>query len=848
MIGVHRWAGTLLALGLAAASAPEARAHFPHDVIAELALSGDGADARIVAQYLFPGRSLLLISDDGGGSWGYAAPEMAREVLESLHAAPDGTLFAADALADAPWRSDDGGWSWTPTPSPDGTPVRCAVPSPAYGQAAVVFACAETGLFRSGDGGESWFPVDDLPASVVDVAMAPGYPDDPVVFALTGDAGLWRTLDDGGVWSAVPLPDDGRATALTFSPDFEDDGRVWIGMSTGAVLGSEDAGQSWTAAWPEPDGEPLDQAIHDVVALSADRVLAISADHAVMCSDDGGVEWSLCEAGIPRQAEQHSRFWGHYRRLERPAGGNSPVGLAAWEGLALGKEAGERWSESCTVGPDYVRAVAFSPGYPQDPTIWSGTYGGGVHVSEDGGLSWEVWADDKEHQFTEALAPSPAYPDDPVLFVVSSRRLLRTDDGGDSFRQLHATGIALVHDVALSPGFPTDGIVFAIGTAEDEGQWVIARSADGGESWDEAWRGDDSGLAQITSLAPSPRFVEDGALYGVQTEPAAVLRSMDDAGSWEIVFTPEGEEGVHRIVPAGDELLAIGDGGSVWRSEGDGWATVATLERGVVGARAFPLPEAGAAIYLSVDPPGLLRSLDGGSSWTEVPTPFASLVLDVAVPPDDPEQGTLVASTHYGTFASCDDGESWQLLGRLLRLEDGACPLRYEGDGWRRVAGGTGTMATRSHEAGDAMEFAFVGRRVRWLASAFPDGGQARVLVDGAAAGEVDLRDADGVDTAVVFEHLFDEDGLHTLRLEVVGDGEVEVDAVEVVRGRITNGEEVYEAGDWCIDLPGEVPPIEITAVCCPDRCDQGAAVKGARGMVWLAMGWAWFARRRSGR
>jgi photosystem II stability/assembly factor-like uncharacterized protein len=845
----HRGTGWLATLATAAAlGASPASAHFPHDVIAELAVSGDGADAQIVAQYLYPDRGLMLISEDGGRSWSFTAPEVARTVLESLDAAADGTLFATDALMDAPLRSDDGGWTWSATTPPDGTPVRCAVPSPNYGQLQTVFACAETGLFRSEDGGASWAVVDDLPGTVVDVALPPAYPDDPTLFALTGEAGLWRTPDDGGLWLPVSLPDDGRATSVSFSPDFEADGHLWAGMSSGAVLASEDRGQTWSATLPDPGGEPLDQSIHDVVALSADRVLAITADHAVLCSEDGGGDWELCEVGIPRKAEQHSRFWGHYRRLERPAGGSSPVALAAWEGLVLGKEAGSSWTESCVLGPDYVRAVAFSPGYPDDPTIWIGTYGGGVHASMDGGLGWEVLAGDKEHLFTEALTPSPDYPDHPYLFVVSSRRLLRTDDAGASFRQLYASGIALAHDVVLSPGFADDGVAFAIGTSDDEGQWVIARSEDYGESWSEAWRGAEDGEAQIVSLALSPGYPADGELYGIQDDPPAVLRSVDEGGSWEILLELDDGNPIARLVFAGGGLLAVTEAGVVWRGEADSFEAVADLERGVVGARAFDLGEEGSVVYLSLDPPGLARSFDGGLEWGSVSTPFSSLVLDLAVPPDDPQRGTLVASTHYGTFVSCDDGESWRLLGRLLRLEDGACPLRYEGEGWRRVAGQTGALATRSAVAGDAMEIEFSGRRIRWLASRFPDGGTAQVFIDGTPVAQVDLRDAVGADTDVVFERLLDEDGDHILRLEVTGDGEVEVDAIEVIRERISNGTEDYDAGDWCIDLPEDNPPIVITGVCCPQRCDQGARAGVASTLVLGIGGVLWIARRRGRR
>ncbi len=834
------------AFGLLAAPG-SAGAHFPHDVIAEVAVAGDGAEARIAAQYLYPRRGLLLLSEDGGSTWAFTAPAATREVLESLHVTPDGTLFAADAQAAAPFRSDDGGWSWHPTAEPDGGEVWCAVPSPAFADDPTVFACTPGGLFLSGDGGDSWALVDGLPeGEVVDVALAPGFPEDPFLVVLTGEAGLWHSPDGGESWLPFTLPDLGRATTVSYSPGFDGDDSLWVGTSTGAVLRTVDRGETWLAAVPDPDGEPLDQALHAVVALSADRVLAISADYAVMCSDDAGESWSLCDTGIPPAATQSSRYWGHYRRLVRPAGGNSPVALAAWEGLVLGKEAGSRWAEACVLTPDYVRAVGFSPGYPTDPTVWVGTYGGGVQQSRDGGETWTVLGGDKEHLFTEALVPSPDFPSDPTLFVVTGRRLLRSDDGGDSFRQLYATGIALVHDVALSPSFADDGVAYAIGTTDDEGQWVIARSDDAGESWSETWRGEPSPEAQVVSLLLPPSFPADSILYGGQADPPGIARSVDGGATWDEVLALDEETAEVHLLATDGGLLAIASSGEVWRAgaTGEEWALIADLEAGAVAARAFEVSGAGGAIVLvSTDPPGLLRSTDGGLGWEELPTPFGSLILDMALPPHDPSDGTVLASTHYGTFVSCDDGGEWQLLGRLMRLEDTSCPMAYTGGGWRHVGGGTGGIATRSHDAGDALEVTFTGRGVRWLASRFPDGGSADVFIDDELVERVEIRAPEAIDTAAVFEHTFAEDGIHTLRLEVVGDGEVEVDAVDLVRFQAANGPaEEYEIGDWCIDLPEPDVEIEISAACCPESCDQarsnvsGGLLVGACGLVALAL------------
>ena len=221
-----------------------------------------------------------------------------------------------------------------------------------------------------------------------------------------------------------------------------------------------------------------------------------------------------------------------------------------------------------------------------------------------------------------------------------------------------------------------------------------------------------------------------------------------------------------------------------------------------------PVGDPGSALYLSLEPPGIARSLDAGASWEILPTPFQGTVLALAAPPSVPGDPLLVAATHYGAFYTCDEGENWHLLDRLLRHENYACSARHRGDGWEYEQGEwTGTVASVSSTPGDGFEVEFHGRGVRWLAARGPNRGPASVSIDGEPIADVDLYDDTPGETGVVFEHAFAEDDHHLIRIEVLGGGAVEVDAIEVIRHELENAPgEIYESADWCVDL---TPPTD---------------------------------------
>jgi photosystem II stability/assembly factor-like uncharacterized protein len=177
-----------------------------------------------------------------------------------------------------------------------------------------------------------------------------------------------------------------------------------------------------------------------------------------------------------------------------------------------------------------------------------------------------------------------------------------------------------------------------IGT--DEGIW---RSDDAGETW-QRLPAPKPGLG-VWSLARHPRH-EDTIFAGY--EPCAIHRSTDDGATWEELPVRVTFPTVADVVDIPKRVISI----AVDPSDPD-------------------------QIYASLEVGGLLRSLDGGRTWTNV---IDGIYIDegfvdvhsVVVHPRRP--GQLTIATRFGTFRSDDRGAHWRdLKAPLMRPVGSYC-------------------------------------------------------------------------------------------------------------------------------------------------------------------------------
>lgn len=192
----------------------------------------------------------------------------------------------------------------------------------------------------------------------------------------------------------------------------------------------------------------------------------------------------------------------------------------------------------------------------------------------------------------------------------------------------------------------------------------LARSADGGRTWDLCWL--DEVDAPILSLAASPNLDQDGVLLA-GTEGGGVLRSetwgrrwrranvgLQDLAVTAVACAPRWErrEVAFAVTPSG--LYRSSSGGRAWKVA-PGWAAGSPP---IQALALVPWPEEpGFLLFAATEEQGLFRSDDGGRTFQPLggPTPVYALWASPTLAQD----GLLVLVAGEGIFRSEDGGQTW---------------------------------------------------------------------------------------------------------------------------------------------------------------------------------------------
>lgn len=322
------------------------------------------------------------------------------------------------------------------------------------------------------------------------------------------------------------------------------------------------------------------------------------------------------------------------------------------------------------------------------------TSNGILHVSRDGGKSWEGLFGSGDSLGVVSVTFAPSNPD--VMYAGDDRaRVYRSQDGGRTWKEAAALPSGMLTELWVAPQEPN---IFLIGGAEG-----LFRSEDGGETFtqvlgrgvvqrsltgdalgvvyvirgDRLMRSTDTGL----SWEPVPGVVSPVAVaaHGERlyvAVPGGVMRSVDGGASWEFTGYDPTELGTvsglaidptnpDKVYSASEKTLAYShDGGVTWfRGEGlfvDDFFTVAVDPNDrdrLYGALFWTL-----AMY---------RSEDGGQTWEWLPQyihtdPFDHYPMAISIDPRDPDVVFVTGSS--GLKGTWDGGRTWRGLISGLHL------------------------------------------------------------------------------------------------------------------------------------------------------------------------------------
>ncbi len=331
----------------------------------------------------------------------------------------------------------------------------------------------------------------------------------------------------------------------------------------------------------------------------------------------------------------------------------------AGEGLLRSRDGGESWenaaksTEPKTSFPREILDLSFHPSIPD--ILFIGSKGAGLWKSADGGNSWRRVQDrarvldpraDVYRVAMSSLQPKIIYL---AVFQNNRGRVLRSEDAGESFREIYFVTANRfgVFDLHLDPQDANHVIIAT-------GQGGVLETRNGGRTWRvKRWFSE-----ALTRLLVNPFF--SGEMF-VTTSGENIFKTFDGGENWADL-----NEGLQEAARARDEMpermslrptlnpFSVGTFGR-------------TLEALVVDPNIFT------TLYIG-SRDGLLRSTNGGFSWTR---------LDVLIPPEalpvksvavHPRNSSLIfAAASNQIHRSDDGGTNWSvktldIKGRISKI------------------------------------------------------------------------------------------------------------------------------------------------------------------------------------
>src|SRR5256714_1239072 len=263
-----------------------------------------------------------------------------------------------------------------------------------------------------------------------------------------------------------------------------------------------------------------------------------------------------------------------------------------------------------------------------DPSeIYVATYGGGVFKSTDDGMTWKAINNGLSGRSISGIAVEVT--NTAVLYAAAESGLYKTSDRGRSWKAL--TGLPIPVTAVLTDPSRAERL-YAIANHS------VYRSDDGGRSW----RGPLAEVNQVGTVAVHPL---SGAVYF--TSGGNTLQvSTDGLDSWQHYAIPKSSYFL-ALDPTDPSTIYVGGEHGIYKTVDGGihWNPVNNAdlpydsEMGMFLATAL-LVDPSDSSNLFVAAGGILKSTDGGRSFTPVPFHAAASVSALSIRPSD---GTLFA-------------------------------------------------------------------------------------------------------------------------------------------------------------------------------------------------------------
>ena len=411
---------------------------FPHGTLGRIGVSVVANSPQVVYAIVQAKGGGVFRSDDGGGSWHRVNSRWSLRqrafYYMSIYADPTNANVVYVPEVDACWVSRDGGKTFSKLHTPHGdNHIIWINPN----DPKILLEGNDGGATVSTDGGKTWSTEHNQPTGqFYHVALDEQFPFH--IYGAQQDEGSYEgpsATDDGdipiGDWHQVaygestfiaPKPGDPNVTfgsgyfSIFLSYDlatgqFED-----VSPWPNYLEGSSSAEQKYRFGWTHP-----------IFFSPADPKELLIASQVILRSDDYGRTWKAISPDLTRNDPA----------TEQTSGG--PV------------DADQSGAE---LFPD-VSALAVSPADKQE--IWAGSADGLVHITRDGGKTWQAITPPDLPQWAEISAIEPSHQSAGTAYLTASRYMW-----DDFHPYVYETTDYGQHWTAMTTGLPDDEYVLAV--------------------------------------------------------------------------------------------------------------------------------------------------------------------------------------------------------------------------------------------------------------------------------------------------------------------------------------------------------------------------------------------------
>ncbi|MCW5970557.1 MAG: hypothetical protein KIT57_18815 [Blastocatellales bacterium] len=496
-----------------------------------------------------------------------------------------------------------------------------------------VFAGNAGGLLRSTDDGRSW---SDAAEGLRNLNVASMTQIGATLFVATVGGGVHRSTNGGNSWEQVNT----GLTNQTLNFVFASGNTLFAGtFFSGRVFRSTNMGGNW-AEIPTALTQGASPGRVDVMAVRGSDLFIGTDKDGVFRADLDGNNWTPARTGLPQLTG------GAYDRIRTfAAGGNALYAGTSGNGVYRSTDNGATWAALNTGLTNLgINGLAAS-----GPNVYVATFLGGVYKLGGNNTWMRIGAGLVGTAAIECMALNGGT----ILIGENLYGVYRSTDLGENFA-FSNSGLNILN----IGGIYSDGATLYV-----SGEYgAMFRSSNDGESMILARNGlpglNFKGIAAIGNN-----------LFVGSSAPIGVYRSTDQGQNWAPANSGIADRRLEKLLASGNALYAAGRDGVV-RTTNLG-VTWTDLSNGLRNYFIRDLAVIGTTLFIAADSsnndgtpgPGLLRSTDGGATWTPANTGIARR-----------SDGTLpsffglavIGTTLYagavdvnGVYRSTDNGETW---------------------------------------------------------------------------------------------------------------------------------------------------------------------------------------------